>query len=253
MTVDATKKFDGKAKNYALGRPGYAPELVDCFYSRCGIKKTSVIADIGSGTGKFAKCFLDRGNDVYCVEPNEEMRHQAESELSRYANYHSVAGTAESTTLDNCSIDHITVAQAFHWFNPNDFKSECRRIIRAGGKAFLVWNNRVETDAVNEELYAINAAYCPQFKGFSGGIKKDDDRIADFFEHRYDYVAFDNPLLFDRQTFIARSLSSSYSLKEGDNGYEMYIADLQKLFDKHQKDGVVSVLNQSVAYIGTVR
>lgn len=99
----------------------------------------------------------------------------------------------------------------------------------------------------------IYSAYCPDFKGFSGGIKRDDKRIKSFFNDKYDYVSFDNPLLFDREKFIARSLSGSYSLKEGDDNYERYIGALNELFDKYENNGIVSIANQSVAYIGTIK
>ncbi|MBR4144764.1 MAG: hypothetical protein IKU06_04790 [Lachnospiraceae bacterium] len=53
--MDTTKKFDGYANDYTVGRPGYAAELIECMYGIYGMAKESVIADIGSGTGKFAK------------------------------------------------------------------------------------------------------------------------------------------------------------------------------------------------------
>ena len=66
-------------------------------------------------------------------------------------------------------------------------------------------------------------------------------------------MAFDNPLYFDKERFIARSLSGSYSLKEGDKHYAEYIESLISVFDKHAKNGCVSSANQSVAYIGGIK
>lgn len=212
--MDTTKKFDGRAKDYTTGRPGYAMKLIDYLYREYGINESSVIVDIGSGTGKFAKHLIERGSEVYCVEPNEDMRGVAESELGKYNNFHSVQGNDENIMLESDFADYITTAQAFHWFNVKKFKQECSRIIKKGGKIFLIWNVRDHTDLVNQKLYQIYSKYCPDFKGFSGGIKKDDPRIKEFFNDQYDYVSFDNPLYFDKEKFIARSLSSSYSLKE---------------------------------------
>ena len=250
--MDATKKFDGRAADYTVGRPGYAPELIDFIYQNCGISEGAVFADIGSGTGKFSKYLLDRASEVYCVEPNPDMRKAAEEELKGYLNFHSVTGNAEDTTLDTESVDCITVAQAFHWFDVEKFRSECRRIIRGDGRIFLIWNSRNTEDPLNHELYAINAQCCPAFKGFNGGIKKDDQRIIEFFKGRYEYAAFDNPLHLDRTKFIARSLSSSYSLKEGDDGYGTYLQRLNDLFDKYEKNGKVLIPNKSAVYYGRV-
>ena len=250
--MDSTKKFDGYANDYSVGRSGYATELIDCLYNKYGVSKTSIITDIGSGTGKFAKQLLDRGSHVYCVEPNDDMRRVAEEELNTYSGFHSVNGDAENTTLDDNSIDFITTAQAFHWFDVQKFRRECKRILKSGGKVFLIWNVRNMDEALNKELYQIYRKYCPNFKGFSGGIEKDDQRILDFFDEKYEYVAFDNPLYLDRERFIARSLSGSYSLKEGDKEYTEYMKAIEAAFEKYANKGIVSIANRSVAYIGNV-
>lgn len=251
--MDPTKKFDGCAKDYTAGRPSYAIELIDCLYKNYGISELSIIADIGSGTGKFAKHLLERGSEVYCVEPNEDMRCAAENELREYTNFHSVQGNAENTTLEAGFVDSITAAQAFHWFDGKKFKQECSRIIKKRGKVFLIWNVRDHADLLNQELHQIYSQYCPNFKGFNGGIEQDDPRIREFFDGQYDYVSFDNPLYFDKEKFIARSLSGSYSLRDGDSEYEEYMRALIAVFNKHSNKGMVSIGNQSVAYIGTMK
>lgn len=250
--TDTTKNFDGYAKDYTVGRPSYAKELLDSFYDFFGIEKSSVIADIGSGTGKFARHLLDYGNDVYCVEPNEDMRNVAEDELNGFDNFHSVGGGAENTTLKDSSVDFITTAQAFHWFDVDKFRSECRRILRENGKVFLIWNVRDMDEKLNQELYDIYKKYCKNFKGFSGGIVKDDERIKKFFDGKYEYVEYDNPLFFDKNKFIARSLSGSYSLKEGDDKYEEYLKEIIDVFNRYSKNGILSMGNKSVAYVGCV-
>ncbi|MGN1479336.1 MAG: class I SAM-dependent methyltransferase [Acutalibacteraceae bacterium] len=251
--MDTTKKFDGKAKAYTASRPGYASELIECLYSKYDLSESSVIADIGSGTGKFAKLLLDKGSEVYCVEPNNDMRDVAEKELCQYKGFHSVAGDAENTTLNSNCVDCITVAQAFHWFDANEFKKECLRIIKSNGYVFLIWNFRDVSDDVYRELHDINLKYCPDFKFFNAGIEKNDKRIRAFFVDKYEYVVFDNPLLFDRERFIARCLSSSYSLKENDSEYESYNEALNEVFDKYNNKGVISTANKSVAYIGKIK
>lgn len=97
--MNTTNKFDGRATDYTAGRPNYSTDLINCLYGQYGISKESVIADIGSGTGKFAKHLLDRQSQVYCVEPNNDMRRAAEQELCGYINFHSIAGSAENTTI----------------------------------------------------------------------------------------------------------------------------------------------------------
>lgn len=251
--VDTAKKFDGRAQAYSAGRPGYGAELIDCMYNEYGLAASSAIADIGSGTGKFARYLLEKGSEVYCVEPNDDMRRMAEDKLGTYAGFHSVRGNAENTGLEDGQVDNVTAAQAFHWFDVNRFRQECLRITGGRGRVFLIWNMRNGSDLVNRGLHRIYSKYCPDFRGFSLGLEKDDVRIRTFFEGGYDYVSFEAPLYFDRERFMARSLSSSYSLKSGDAGYDEYIYELACVFDRYAKDGAVTIENSSVAYIGPIR
>lgn len=251
--MNSTEKFDGRAKNYAASRSSYAAELIDCLFGQFGLDKARLIADIGSGTGKFSKLLLDGKRTVYCVEPNEDMRSAAEKELCEYAGFRSVAGSAEHTTLKDCSVDCVTAAQCFHWFDVPKFKKECLRIVKNGGRVFLIWNSRDCEDVINREWREISLRYCPDFNGFGNGIEYQDKKIAEFFENRYDYVSFDYPLIFDRERFIKRCLSSSYAPKENDVDFERYVSALNCMFDKYQLDGNLFIANKSVAYVGTVK
>jgi SAM-dependent methyltransferase len=51
-------------------------------------------------------------------------------------------GTAEALPLPEASVDAVTVAQAFHWFDPPRALAEMRRVLRPGGHLFLLWNTR---------------------------------------------------------------------------------------------------------------
>ena len=135
--MDNTQRFSGLAELYAQARPAYAGELIDFLYSR-QFSADSRIADIGSGTGKFARLLLDRGSTVYCVEPNSDMRAQAVRELSEYAGFRSVDGEASRTALEDASVDFVTAAQAFHWFDVPAFRRECQRILKPCGSVFQI-------------------------------------------------------------------------------------------------------------------
>jgi SAM-dependent methyltransferase len=250
--MDNTLKFTGKAAVYAKARPNYAPEFIDYLYKDVGMNSTSVIADIGSGTGILSKSLLERGSVVYCVEPNNDMRETAEKNLSGFTNFHSVMGTAESTTLPADSVDFIVVAQAFHWFDVENFKVECQRILKPNGKVILVWNSRVITSELTKENALIFSKYCPNFVGFSGGAGDMDDDIAGFFNDDFELRRFSNDLQFDKTKFIERCLSASYSLKETDSEYKSYISELEALFDKYSVNNILTMPNETVAYIGKV-
>lgn len=250
--MNATEKFSGLASVYSAGRPAYAEEFLEELYGKLGVSADSVVADIGSGTGKLAKQMLERGSYVCCVEPNEDMRKQSIAELAEYKNKSIIAGDAGNTTLEDNSVDFITAAQAFHWFDTELFKKECKRIIKPGGKVFLIWNMRDMNSEIAQKIYRICEKYCPNFKGFGGGIQRDDERIKTFFDGNYKRTEYDNPLCYDRDKFISRSLSSSYSLKPQDARYMEYINELETLFEEYAINGGVITPNKTIVYMGSV-
>lgn len=250
--MDNTKKFSGRAEDYTLGRPAYSQDFIRMLKENLGFDKNCAVADIGSGTGKLSKQILEIGSTVYCVEPNDDMRRIAQSELGNYSNFKSVNGSSSNTTLDSCSVDFVTAAQAFHWFNAEEFKVECKRILKPAGLVILVWNTRDMSSKFNAKSYDVYKKYCPLFKGYHGGMKDDDKRITDFFDNNCKKISFENPLDFTKEKFIIRSLSASYSIKSGDKNFDSYIKELESLFDEYCENGIVTMKNNTVAYIGKV-
>ncbi|WP_144510114.1 class I SAM-dependent methyltransferase [Bacillus sp. FJAT-22090] len=248
--MDNTQKFNDKASIYAKARPGYASELVSLL-SEIGLGKDAVVADIGSGTGIFSKILLENECTVYGVEPNKDMRRESEKNLALFSNFQAVNGTAENTMLSEKSVDFITVAQAFHWFDTEKFKLECSRIIKDKGKVMLIWNSRLMESPLVKENEQIFQRFCPEFNGFSGGIGYMDESIQKLYNH-FDVFHFPNNLPFDKSKFIDRNLSASYSLNENDEEYELYLTELNNLFDRYAIDGMLNVPNETIIYVGEI-
>src|SRR5881396_2625555 len=102
--ADAKQRFSNRVADYVRYRPGYPPAVLDHLRAECGLLANHVIADIGSGTGLLSKLFLEKGNRVFGVEPNVEMRQAGEEFLRTFQEFFSVAGSAEATTLDATSV-----------------------------------------------------------------------------------------------------------------------------------------------------
>ncbi len=250
--MDNTEKFSGKAEFYQKARPDYSVELIKYLINIFKIKKDTVIADIGSGTGKLSKEFLKLGCKVFCVEPNFDMRKTAEKNLSEYSGFVSVNGTDKHTCLEDKSIDIVTVAQAFHWFDPEKIKKECQRILKTKGTVVLVYNHRVADSDLVKENAEICKMYCPNFKGFSNKFNNDDvSKIENFFDNKYEVKSFPNNLAYNKDMFINRMMSASYLLTEQDKNYNKYIKALEQLFKKYQMNGILTMPNETIAYIGT--
>lgn len=246
--MDNTKKFSGKSSVYSAARPHYAEALFDMLAENFGFKDKPV-ADFGSGTGIFAEGLLSRGNTVYGVEPNDDMRAAAELNLAEYANFHSVCGNAESSGLPEKSVYAVTAAQAFHWFDAEKFRAECNRIT-SGNYVVIAYNSRAEA-ALHSTVFDINSKICPTFRGVEGGIT--EERISEFFGGNYQRFIFKNDMIMDRNTFIKRCLSSSYAPREHDANFESYISAIDDVFNKFSADGKLNYPLVSKAYIGQIR
>ena len=92
---DVILTHGNKAEFYDIGRIQYPIEFFDYVYKEVGVTRNSAIADIGSGTGKVTKEFLERGNQVYAIEPDPDMRRIADNNLKIYQNYILINKTAE--------------------------------------------------------------------------------------------------------------------------------------------------------------
>ena len=140
--TDPTQRFSSRVENYIKYRPDYPNAIIATLQEECQLSSTSLVADIGSGTGLLTELFLQNGNTVFAVEPNREMRDAGKRILQNYDGLHNVPGKAEDTTLADHSIDLIAAGQAFHWFDVEKTRAEFLRILKPGGYAMLIWNDR---------------------------------------------------------------------------------------------------------------
>ena len=249
--VDPTQRFSNRVENYARFRPYYPQAVPELLKAKCGLISASVIADVGSWTGILSEMFLERGNRVFGVEPNEEMRKAGERLLERYPNFTSVAGTAEDTTLVTRSVDFVVAGQAFHWFDAARSRGEFARILRAGGWVALVWNLR------RKDATPFLAAYEKLLKAYrtdrgEAEIWRQDEDMADslFGPCLFERVTFDNEQVLDLHGLKGRLSSISYVPAKDEPGSEEMLREAEKIFRKHEADGAVTIEYDTRAYYG---
>ncbi len=249
--IDATKIFSKTVDYYNKSRPTYPNELLDFLEKSYGINTSHRIADIGSGTGIFTKLLLDKGYHVTSVEPNNDMRRIAEKDLAKYQFYKSIAASAESTGLKDNSIDVITAATAFHWFNPQLTKCEFKRILKHGGICLLVWNIRDSKFPIMQDYESMMRQYVSDYEKVVGNHYSSDDMIIEFFSpNKIDTVEFPNLQPLDLDGFKGRVLSTSYSPKPGENNYEELLTASEDLFNRYQASNMINLHYKCKCYIG---
>jgi SAM-dependent methyltransferase len=216
-----------------------------------GLLAGQYIADLGAGTGISAELFLSRGCTVFAVEPNEAMRAAASSRLGAVPGFHSVAGTAEATTLPDHCVDWVVAAQAFHWFDVPRARVEALRILRPGGRAALLWNNRREDTSFLREFEALLHRHATDYQQVKHQTAEHDGRIERFFgPAAITRRTFPNEQLFDYDGLLGRVRSSSYMPDETHPAYARMAAELHALFDRHQTGGQVAMLYETRLYVG---
>ena len=200
------------------------------------------IADLGSGTGILSELFLKNGNTVFGVEPNKEMRKEAERQLKSYPHFISVNGQAESTTLEDSDIDLITAAQSFHWFDIDKTRKEILRILKPEGYVVLIWNQRKESGtSFAKDIEHILMKYGKNYKK-STRKKLDTNDFMRFFGHKN----FETKIIWNSHTrsfeeLRGMLLSISYTPTEEHEVYPQMIEHLKRLYSRHQVNGQIKV------------
>lgn len=131
--------FGLAADAYERGRPGYPTALVGRLIELLGDHPRPRILDLGAGTGKLTRPLAEQGVRVVAVEPEPAMRDRLSDAVP---GARVVGGTAEAIPLPDRSVDGAVVAQAFHWFRPDEALVELHRVLRPRSRLALVWNVR---------------------------------------------------------------------------------------------------------------
>lgn len=252
MTHNSTQRFTDRVSDYVKYRPGYPRDVVTFLHTTCGLAEGARVADIGAGTGISAQLFLDAGHPVVAVEPNQAMRSAADTWLSRYAGYASVAGTAEATTLEAASVDLVIAAQAFHWFNPVTAREEFARILKPRGLVALFWNSRLlEGSAFLVGYEALLQRFGNDYQSIAERYGDDDSMAAWFGDGLSHNALFPNAQRLDFDGLKGRLMSSSYAPKAGHPNHEPMLAALRELFDRTEQNGTIEFVYETRVYAGT--
>ena len=224
--------------------------MIDLLKSECGLNENSLIADIGSGTGILSELFLKNGNHVFAVEPNAAMRKTGEDLLKEYPKIVSIDGTAEATTLPGGSVDFVTAAQAFHWFDRTKAKREFTRILKPEGWVVLIWNERrLNSTAFLREYENLLLRYGTDYEK----VRHENvtSEIAGFLAPQtFDLMSFENAQRFDFESLKGRLLSSSYAPNQDQPNFGAMVSELQEIFEHNQTQGVVSFEYDTKVYYG---
>lgn len=168
--------FSCAADVYERGRPEYPRAAAGALAAELELSPGAPVLDLGAGTGKLSRVLLAVGLDVIALEPQATLREV----LARSIGADRVLdGLAEAIPLPDGSVDGVTAADAFHWFDRPRALEEIRRVLRPRGSLAIVstapdWSGASWAD----ELGALVVDSRPEHPNFDGPPWQDSVRAA---------------------------------------------------------------------------
>jgi SAM-dependent methyltransferase len=198
--------FDIGADAYERGRPGFPDEAVERLAEELRIGPGARVVDLAAGTGKLTRVLVPFGANLLAVEPVEGMR-RAFREL--LPDVPMVGGLAEALPFRTGSLDAVSVAQAFHWFDAEAALAELHRVLVPGGRLGLVWNVRVESSPISASLTALFDRYREGAPAFRDRAWEPAFAATELFSPLRT-VAFDHKQRLTVEGFLDRARSVSF-------------------------------------------
>ena len=230
--------FHDAAERYDAARPDYPAAATAWMVP----EEATAVLDLGAGTGKLTAALLAPGRTVHAVDPSSEMLRVLAAKLPAVD---ARVGSGERIPLPDASVDAVTVAQAWHWMEPEAAAAEIERVLRPGGILALVWNN--DDDRVDwvREL---------------GGAREAEPRVGPVENERVDVVAGFEPgeaagwpwtRRMTRDEFIAYESSVSAFLVASADEQAARIAYLNAVLDRHpevERSGLIEYPVYTLAF-----
>lgn len=237
--------------------PRFSTSFYDYLYGNdIGITKESIIADVGCGTGRLMIDFLIRGNKVYGIDPDKNMRDICMKKCYKYdGKFELINGTENNTNLLDKSVDYVVVSQVYHRFNPKSFKKECDRILKNKNNVLIIWY-RVDFNApiFREMLQSIKEVYLDyktrynttEIEGAKLEEIENNEIAQQFFDYNSNMKNIVSTVNMNRNEFIELGLSLalfpithemntvSKVLKEETFDKDEYLVKLNNIFDKYK-------------------
>ncbi|TYP95133.1 Methyltransferase domain-containing protein [Fodinibius salinus] len=144
-------RFSKQADLYAKYRPDYPEDMYDIIFNHIASNKSAW--DCATGSGQVAKYLSNHFDEVLATDiSKEQLSHAPKKDNIQYQ-----IARAEDSELAENKFDLITVAQAIHWFNVDQFYQEVRRVAKHDALLAVIGYGMVRVNAaanpIIDELY----------------------------------------------------------------------------------------------------
>ncbi len=225
--------FSGHANTYKSGRPHYPQALFEDIIKL--VKHHDTVWDCATGNGQAAKDLAKYFKYVIATDASE----QQISNADHLDNIEYKVAPAENVPLADHSVDLVTVAQALHWFNFENFFKEVKRVLKNPG-VFCAWtyvlltteNNSIN-DIITEYYHNIVGQYWAPERRYVESKYNEIDFPFNFVESKEYAILLDWSYLELLNYFSTWSSTQKYIRENNENPVETW---LKPKFEQHIKN-----------------
>ncbi|MHB1709452.1 MAG: class I SAM-dependent methyltransferase [Thermoplasmataceae archaeon] len=227
----------------------YSKEIVGILADKFLFNNRMIVANIGCGKDLLARVFLENGNDVFCIDRNEDAIERSKKDLADFPNVRFVNGYPANTGIERNSVNLIAIGQAFIGIDQQKARNEFRRILKAPNIVTIIWNDIDLRDGFSNEYERICIKYCPNYTK-SGSDPLTNEQITEFFSWSFDYKQFATEVLLDGDELIKMYELMPYRISAEDPRHDQLIGELQGAFSTYGKRGKVTLKFLTRMYVG---
>jgi SAM-dependent methyltransferase len=213
------QSFENIGEEYDRYRPGFP----DAAVAEIIPTRVTSVLDLGAGTGKFTELLLSRADHVLAVEPSAPMLDVLRAKLPSVM---ALTGGAEDIPLPDASVDAVTVAQAFQWFERDAACAEIARVLVPGGILGLLWNHSDPTCSWDHACHRVAHPAVSETDATTESAAAELPGFA--FDHQVE-IAWSERIT--RADYIARWLTVSSFIAADESTRAGMIAQVERILD----------------------
>jgi ubiquinone/menaquinone biosynthesis C-methylase UbiE len=224
---DRRTSFQSVTADYDETRPDYPVDGIVWALA----EEPRTVLDLGCGPGKLTQQLAELGHRTIGLDPSMKM---LQGVIRK--NLPAVCGTAEAIPLSTATVDGVTAAQAFHWFDHARALPEMRRVLRNQGRVGLFWNlrdDRVEWVRALSDIMGSEDALTPMLKRKDSTEAFISTLTSDGLFEAVEHKIFDHEQHLTEEKLVGNVRSRSYIALLPDDQRDGILDEVRRLCHEH--------------------